>query len=250
MAVEKGRLERELQMAREVQARLIPHTTPQRAGWEFAARWQPAREVAGDFYDFHTEHTDGSIGLVIGDVTDKGMPAALFMALSRSIVRATAAAASSPVEAIAQANRLIWADSLNGMFVSLFYGRLDPATGELTYVNAGHNPPLLFQTGHDEPVSLTRTGMVLGLQPGVPFEQRTVQLRPGDCLLLYTDGVTDAVNADRQPFGLAALVQVLAGRRQLAASELLDGLDRALRAHVGDTEPFDDITLLLVKRLP
>src|SRR5258706_3702748 len=118
-ALEQGRLERELQMAREVQARLMPRATPQRAGWEFAARWQPAREVAGDYYDFIPDHADGSVGFVIADVTDKGMPAALFMALTRSVVRASTTAAASPAEAMTQANRLISADSVDGLFVTL-----------------------------------------------------------------------------------------------------------------------------------
>jgi sigma-B regulation protein RsbU (phosphoserine phosphatase) len=248
LAVEQGRLERELQMAHEVQARLIPSTTPARPGWEFAARWQPAREVAGDYYDFHTEHPDESVGLVIADVTDKGMPAALFMALTRSTVRASAAAAASPAEAITQANRLICADAMNSMFVTLFYGRLDLATGRLTYVNAGHNPPLLYAAGQAAPTALTRTGMALGILPGGRYEQRTLQLAPGDFMLLYTDGVTDALNGDRQRYGEEALRRVLAEHRDQSAPALLDALDQSLRAHVGGTPPYDDITLMLVKR--
>jgi sigma-B regulation protein RsbU (phosphoserine phosphatase) len=248
LAVQQGRLERELQMAREVQARLMPRTTPQMAGWDFAAAWEPAREVAGDYYDFLTDNPDGSIGLVIADVTDKGMPAALFMALARSIVRTSAAAARSPAEAITHANRLICADSTDSMFVTLFYGRLDPATGDLTYVNAGHNPPLFYQAGTDDPTRLTRTGMALGIQVAAPFEERTVRLQAGDFVLLYTDGVTDALNADGQPYGEAALVQALAPQRHRSAAQILAGLDRSLREYVGNTQPFDDITLMLVKR--
>ncbi|MGH2522866.1 MAG: PP2C family protein-serine/threonine phosphatase, partial [Anaerolineales bacterium] len=141
LAVEKGRLERELQLAREVQASLLPRAIPNIPGWEFAARWQPAREVAGDYYDF-ISGDPASLGLVIADVTDKGMPAALFMALTRSIVRASALQAITPAEGITQANRLICADATNSMFVTLLYACLRPATGELAYVNAGHNPPL------------------------------------------------------------------------------------------------------------
>ncbi|MEP7358423.1 MAG: GAF domain-containing SpoIIE family protein phosphatase, partial [Anaerolineales bacterium] len=208
-ALEQGRLERELQMARDVQARLMPRATPQRPGWDFAARWEPAREVAGDYYDFITDHPDGSLGFVIADVTDKGMPAALMMALTRSVVRASTLALATPAEAIAQANRLICADAANDMFVTLFYGRLDLATGRLTYVNAGQNPPLLFRAGQLRPVPLTRTGMALGLITGAPYEQRTLQLEPGDWLFLYTDGVTDAMNAAGQSYDEAGLIQCL-----------------------------------------
>jgi sigma-B regulation protein RsbU (phosphoserine phosphatase) len=247
--VEQGRLERELQMAREVQARLMPRTTPQRPGWEFAARWAPAREVAGDYYDFIPDPPDGSVGFVIADVTDKGMPAALFMALTRSVVRATATAAASPAEAITQANRLICADSANGMFVTLFYGRLEPATGRLTYVNAGHNPPLLFGAGQAQPVALTRTGMAMGIFAGLGYEERTVQLAPGEWLFLYTDGVTDALNAAGERYDDARLMQALTEQRDLRADEIMAGLDRSLRAFVGDRPPFDDVTMLLVRRL-
>ena len=248
-AIEQGRLERELQMARDVQARLMPRTTPQRAGWEFAARWQPAREVAGDYYDFIPDHPDGSVGFVIADVTDKGMPAALFMALTRSVVRASTTAAASPAEAMEQANRLICADSANGMFVTLFYGRLDPASGRLTYVNAGHNPPLLFSGGHEPPSVLARTGMAMGIFPGTRYEQRVVQLAPSDWLFLYTDGVTDALNAAGERYDDTALVEALTQRRQLGAEEILAGLDRSVCAWVGDRPPFDDITMVLLKRL-
>jgi sigma-B regulation protein RsbU (phosphoserine phosphatase) len=248
-AIEQGRLERELQMAREVQARLIPRTTPQPVGWDIAARWEPAREVAGDYYDFITDHPDGSIGFVIADVTDKGMPAALFMALTRSIIRASTTAAGTPAEAISQANRLICADAANDMFVTLFYGHLDPATGSLTYVNAGHNPPLLFQGGQSLPLKLTRTGMAMGLDSGWLYDQRTVQLEPGDWLFLYTDGVIDAVNAAGQSYDETALVECLVENCRLGAADILSGLDRSLCAFVGDTTPFDDITTMVLRRL-
>jgi sigma-B regulation protein RsbU (phosphoserine phosphatase) len=248
-AKEQGRMERELQMARDVQAQLMPRSTPQPVGWDIAARWQPAREVAGDYYDFIVDQADGALGLVIADVTDKGMPAALFMALSRSIVRASTLAASSPAEAMTQANRLIYADSANGMFVTLFYGCLDPASGRLTYVNAGHNPPLLYRAGLAEPQPLTRTGMAMGLLGHARYEQQTVQLEPGDSLFLYTDGVTDALNAARERYDEAALQQVLAAQRHQPAEVVLAEVDRALCAFVGDTAPFDDITMMLVKRL-
>ena len=248
VAVAQGRLERELQMAREVQASLLPRTTPQIAGWEFAARWEPAREVAGDYYDFISADPDGSVGIVIADVTDKGMPAALFMALTRSIVRASVAALSTPAEAIAQANRLICADATNGMFVTLFYARLDPATGDLTYVNAGHNPPLLYRCGGDEPSALTRTGMALGIHVLAQFEQRTVRLEAGDFVFLFTDGVIDAVNTAGQYFGAAALQRALRAHSRQAAAELVAELDQALRDFTGATPPYDDITMVLLKR--
>ena len=246
-AVERGRLERELQMAREVQTGLLPKQPPQISGWEFVARWLPARLVAGDFYDFIVGE-DGRLGLVIADVSDKGTPAALFMALSRSIVRASVHRAPSPAEGIAHANRLICADSTGGMFVTLFYGLLDPETGELTYVNAGHNPPLLYRKGLEAPIPLARTGMALGVLEDTPFEQMTLRLEPGDCLLLYTDGVTDAVSGTGQAYGLERLQGLIAERRSECAAAVVAALERALHDFIGAAAPFDDVTIVVIKR--
>ena len=180
-AVETGRLERELQMARELQAGLIPHESPQAPGWEFVARWQPARQVAGDFYDFIPAAGD-HIGIVVADVADKGMAAAIFMALTRSTVRASLAGAPSPADGIARANRLICADAAGGMFVTLFYAELDPLTGQLTYVNAGHDPAILCSNDRGRCTILERTGLVLGVDEDAVYTQadgatRTRRLR-------------------------------------------------------------------------
>jgi sigma-B regulation protein RsbU (phosphoserine phosphatase) len=246
VAVDKGRLERELQMAREVQASLLPAETPQLPGWEFVARWRPAREVAGDYYDF-IRGERGKLGLVMADVTDKGMPAALFMALSRSIVRASVAGVSSPAEGIARANRLICADSSQGMFVTLFYALLNPAARELTYVNAGHNPPLLCRVGHSRPTQLTRNGIPLGIEPDVTYEQRTLHLIPGDLILLYTDGVTDAMNAQGQDFGMERLERVLQDHFSASALDVLVALEGALDEFTGSAAPFDDMAMMVVR---
>ncbi len=255
VAVEKGRLERELQVAREVQASLLPRETPRLAGWEFAARWQPARQVAGDFYDFiplnpaKVSEPSQGLGVVIADVSDKGMPAALFMALSRSIVRASVAQASSPADGVSHANRLICADAANGMFVTLFYAQIDPASGKLLYVNAGHNPPLLYRASQDDLIRLTGTGMALGLFGSAAFEQRAVQLNAGDFVLLYTDGVTEAMDAHHREFGEARLQRILLDHHAASATELAEELERALTGFSGDSVPSDDITFVIAKRL-
>lgn len=246
LAIEKGRLERELQMARDLQRSLLPQTAPRVPGWQFIARWQPARQVAGDFYDFIP--AGDKLGFIIADVSDKGMAAALFMALSRSILRASLSQAS-PLDGIIQANRLICADAVNGMFVTLFYGLLDPATGDLTYVNAGHDPPLLYQAATDQWHTLMPTGPVLGIDEGLLYEQRAIRLAPNDFLLLYTDGVTDALNSQGQEFGRARLRQIALAERRAPADTLVGTLEQTLYDFVGGSDPFDDITLLLVKRL-
>ncbi|MBN1890628.1 MAG: SpoIIE family protein phosphatase [Thermoflexales bacterium] len=247
LAVDQGRLERELQMAREVQTSFLPHTTPQIPGWEFAAWWRPAREVAGDYYDFIDEG-DGRLGLVIADVTDKGMPAALFMVLTRSIVRASVLQ-SAPAEGIARANRLICGDAMRNMFVSLFYAQLNPASGELTYVNAGHNPPLLHQAGAKHVTALAPTGMVLGIDPDAAFDQRSVQLEAGDFVVLYTDGVTEAANALGEELGEARLRQLALDQRHAPAAEMVAALEAALGEFTTGQPPFDDVTVLVARRL-
>jgi sigma-B regulation protein RsbU (phosphoserine phosphatase) len=246
VAVEKGRIERELQMAHEVQAGLLPRKTPRVPGWEFAVLWQPARQVAGDYYDFLPGPT-GRLGLVIADVSDKGMPAALFMALTRSIVRASLDGASSPAAGIAQANRLICADSTGGMFVTLFYALLDPVTRELTYVNGGHHPPLLCRIGQGELTQLARTGMALGVIDDTAFAQETIHLELGDFLVLYTDGVTDATDIHGQSFGTQRLQRVILEHRERPAGGVVTALKEAIDDFVGASAPYDDIAILVVR---
>jgi sigma-B regulation protein RsbU (phosphoserine phosphatase) len=248
VAVEKGRMERELQMAYRVQASLLPEQVPELPDWDFAALWQPAREVAGDYYDFIPEKNAG-IGLVIADVTDKGMPAALFMAFTRSIVRASLDRAASPAEGISRANYLISAESTYDFFVTLFYACLDPASGELTYVNAGHNPPLICRPSQAELEPLTRTGIPLGIEPDSVYEQRTVQLASGDFLLLYTDGVVETFDPQGQEFGLARLEAVLRENRSRPAAEIIEAVGQAVSGFAGAAIPSDDITMVLVKRV-
>jgi phosphoserine phosphatase RsbU/P len=265
LAVEKGRLERELQMAREVQANLLPHETPNLPGWAFVARWKPARTVAGDYYDFIPHENAPHLGIVIADVTDKGMPAALFMALTRNTVRASVNSATSPAEGITRANRLICADATGGMFVTLFYASLNPENGTLTYVNAGHNPPLLYkaeipgndtQTDSDTLVRLDRTGMALGVLADAVYEQRTLHLVPGDFLVLYTDGVTDAVQGPQQAvpqrFGLHHLQQAIFEQRHAPATEIMATLESTIDEFTGansTTALFDDIAIMVIKCL-
>lgn len=252
VAVEKGRLERELQVARQVQARFLPDRTPHIPGWEFVARWLPARQVAGDYYDFIPED-GGQLGLVIADVSDKGMPAALFMALTRSLVRASMDGASSPLEGIARANRLICADSNGEMFVTLFYASLDPEKSQITYVNAGHNPPLFYQRRSPEaPLTLSflgRTGMALGVESETPYKQSILKFAPGDFLLFYTDGVTDALNPQGSEFGLERLEQVVLANCHASAAELMAALEKSIWDFTASNVLYDDITILILKRV-
>jgi phosphoserine phosphatase RsbU/P len=248
VAVEKGRMERELQVAREVQTSLIPSDLPVIGGWEFAAFWQPALEVGGDFYDFVRIDLD-HISIAIADVSDKGMGAALFMALARSLVRASAASSDSPARSITQANRLICADSSNGMFVTLFYAVLNQETGALTYVNAGHNPPLLFHSRERKLDELARTCMALGVDASLEIKQQMVPLELGDLLLMYTDGVPEAANADENEFGMDRLRRIVLDNSRLPAREIVRVIQRSLQGFLLQTPQSDDITIVALKRI-
>jgi serine phosphatase RsbU (regulator of sigma subunit) len=252
VAVEKGRMERELQMARKVQANLLPAETPHPPGWEISAFWQPAREVGGDYYDFISLRT-GQLGLLIADVTDKGMPAALFMASTRSIVRASMAQAVTPADGLARANSLMCLESSDALFVTMFYGLLNPDTGEFIYVNAGQNPPLLFQqrlnNGQGGLRLLEFTGIPLGVEENTQYQQESITLEPGDFVVLYTDGVTDAINLNDEDFGIDQLKAVLLAHQKASAADLLTAISYAIQDHAGGRAPFDDITLVAVKYL-
>jgi sigma-B regulation protein RsbU (phosphoserine phosphatase) len=241
-------MERELQMARRVQASLLPDEMPVSEGWEFAARWLPARVVAGDFYDAIPLEGD-QLALVIADVTDKGMPSALLMALTRSIVRASLEGAPTLAQAIAKANRLICADSKLGMPVSLFCARLGAGRSDLTYVNAGHNPPLVWRPASGEVTELSRTGMVLGVDETAAYEENSTALESGEVLLLYTDGVTDATDRGGQQFGLERTRGVFTAKPGAGAAEILSRLTLAIERFAGAADPFDDITLVVARRV-
>lgn len=248
VAVEKGRMERELQMARNVQTKLIPEEIPEIPGWEFAVRWIPAREVSGDYYDFiHADH--GKLGFLIADVTDKGMPAALFMAFCRSIIRANIIKSATPAEAITQANHLICADSTSDMPLSMFFGKLESGSGEITFVNAGHNPPLLVRAGKNTISELTRTGKLMGFDPKTTYEQTSVELNPGDFIVLYTDGVCDAINAKEQEFGENRLKKLVQKQTSASPGEIIIDIEKSVNDFIGTTTPFDDITIMVVKKI-
>jgi sigma-B regulation protein RsbU (phosphoserine phosphatase) len=252
VAIEKARLEQELQMARKVQLSLMPRASPRIKGWEFVALWEPAREVGGDYYDF-IALDNGSLGIVIADVTDKGMPAALFMAFTRSIIRANLDHAISPSAGITRANRLICEESDHGLFVSLFYALLDPVQAEVSYVNAGHNPAVFVHHHQHAPTPelscLSHTGMQMGIERTAAYEQKSISLAHGDIVVLYTDGVTEAINSRFGLFGLEGLQRVLVENYQKPASEIASAIKRAIAEFTGSLAPADDITVVIVKRL-
>src|SRR5579871_4832663 len=239
------RIEQELRVARVIQHTLLPKELPALPGWQVAAYYQPARAVGGDFYDFLT-FEDGRLGLVIGDVTDKGVPAALVMATTRSILRSSAQARVPPGQALARANNLLCPDMPSKMFVTCFYAILDPATGHMCYANAGHDLPYRHQSGYA--AELHATGMPLGLLPGMTYEEQETTLEPGERVLFHSDGLVEAHNPKREMFGFPRLMLCL--REQNDAASPIECLLEQLASFTGpDWEQEDDITLVTLHRM-
>jgi len=239
---------RELAMAGQIQASFLPSELPDVAGWQLAATLKPAREISGDFYDF-IPLPHGRLGIVIADVSDKGMGAALYMALSSTLFRTYATEYHTRPELVLSiANGRILSDARAGLFVTVFYGILDPATGTLTYCNAGHNPPyLLSAQDRDTVQTLPKTGMVLGVVEDATWKKETVRLAPGDVLVLYTDGVTDAEDEQGTFFGLERLLQIAQANLGRSAQDTQDALLAGVHEFMGDAPQFDDITLVIVR---
>jgi sigma-B regulation protein RsbU (phosphoserine phosphatase) len=242
------RMARELALAGAVQASFLPSELPRVPGWDVAVTLRPARQTSGDFYDIDVL-PNADIVLLMADVVDKGVGAALYMALSWALIGAYAVQfPGQPAMALTATNRRILADTRSEEFVSVFYGALNPASGVLTYCNAGHHPPLLVRAKGTATEALTRTGMVLGVTTEESWKQESVELGPGDVLLLYTDGLTDAQNDQGTSFGVDMLQQVLVHAPRRSASGIQTAVLAAVDKFVGDTEQFDDMALMAVVR--
>ncbi len=242
---QRARLERELEMARQVQASLLPRELPAIPGYSLSADWRSAREVAGDFYDIFPL-PEGRWGLVVGDVSDKGAPAALYMAMVRSLIRSQCARTPGPAAALTLVNRDLLSHASGDMFVTAFYAVLDPASGSLAWTLAGHDPPLVRRaSGRVERLPIG--GQFLGAFEGISLTDGTLRLESGEALLAYTDGLTDALDAQGQRYGrerlAMALASIYSGAAALQAHLLAD-----LAAFTGGAPQPDDITLLILAR--
>jgi serine phosphatase RsbU (regulator of sigma subunit)/anti-sigma regulatory factor (Ser/Thr protein kinase) len=243
-ALERERIDQELRVARLIQQTLLPQELPSLPGWQLESYYQPARAVGGDFYDF-LYFEDGRLGILIGDVTDKGVPAALVMATTRSILRSNAFGALSPGKVLEQTNDLLHPDIPPKMFVTCLYAILDPASGQLQYANAGHDLPYWHHKGGIS--ELRATGMPLGLMPGMVYEEKEAILAPGDSVLLYSDGLVEAHNAKRDMFGFPRLMTLLGEYK--GNMPVIDLLLGELAEFTGsEWEQEDDVTLVTLRR--
>jgi serine phosphatase RsbU (regulator of sigma subunit) len=245
--VAKERLERELEIAGEVQRNLLPASFPKTPGYTYAAHNEPARHVGGDFYDVirvDNEH----VGLLMADVSDKGVHAALIMAVTRTLFVSNARRSVSPAEvALAVHNGLLEIAENDDMFVTVFYGVLNTPTGELTYVRAGQDKPLLFRAAGGPPERLEAEGRFLGMLPGLNLEERRVQVAPGDLLVSFSDGVPDAVNTADESYGTGRLEALLETQRGGTAQQVCDAVFADVFAFRGAAAAFDDITVLVMR---
>lgn len=245
-SLEKRRMEEDMRMAAEIQMGLLPRGAPDVSGYELAGINQPCRTVGGDYYDFGTE--DGRVFIALGDVSGKGTGAALLMTVLRAAVRGHWTE-ESLADAVARINRTVCQNVPSNKFVTFFVASLDPDTGRLTYVNAGHNPPLVIRT-NGEVELLQEGGIVLGLFEGISYESGQVEMRPGDTLLAYSDGVTETWSPDGDEFGEDKLSDLALAKRELDAQGLLDAILQEIERFEAGAGATDDRTLVVLRRQP
>ena len=239
----------ELRIAGQIQSSFLPNKFPLIPGWQLAVTLLPARETSGDFFDV-VQLSDGRIGILVADVADKGVGSALYMALSRTLIRTYAEEYDAEPEIVLfAANNRLLKDARANLFVTTFYGILDPESGILTYCNAGHNPPYLIRSSNQDIVeSLSRTGIAMGIEPNSTWSTSTVNIEPGDILLLYTDGIPDAQNQDGDFFNDEAIIDVARRNTGRMAFEIQSSIIEEVQNFVSDTPQDDDITLMVLIR--
>jgi len=236
-------LQNELRVAHEMQQSILPKVFPNKPGYQLFGNMEPAREVGGDFFDIiHLEND--CVGLAIADVSDKGVPAALFMMSSRTLMKGAAIGRSSPAEVLSEVNNLLQEDNDAAMFVTVFYAEYNPGSGVLSYANGGHNPPIVVHADGSSTVLPQTNGIALGIMPDIKYEQNSVTLSPGDALVLYTDGVTEAMNAQNEEFEMERLCAVLSEHCSCDVREINQAVFQAVQGFAGDMPQFDDMTCM------
>jgi sigma-B regulation protein RsbU (phosphoserine phosphatase) len=245
-------LQHDLDIAKEIQQAILPKVFPpfpNRKDFDLFASMNAAKTVGGDFYDFFLI-TDDNLGVVIADVSDKGIPAAIYMAVSRTIIRAAAIKGIPPEECLEYSNQLLCKENVNSMFVTVFYGIMNTRTGEFRYSNAGHNPPYIVSPdGTVRSIELTHD-IVMGVIDGVKFKTKSVTINKGDALYLYTDGVTEAMNTRHELYGEERLEGVLKTIGNAPPEEIIQKITRDLNVYTAGAIQSDDITMLAVRYHP
>ena len=246
---ERRRLHDELAFARRVQLNLMPLNPPKIAGWEIATAYRPAREVGGDFFDLYTLPGRPSIlGIVVADVTGKGVTAALMMAFSRAVLRSAAYNGRGPADALRRTNRVLVREARTGLFLTAFVGWLDTRTGVLRWASAGHEAPIVVRRRSGRIVRLTAAGELLGMFDPLLVRDRTTVLGAGDTFLAHTDGVTDTRNARGEFFADSRHLDVIRASTGRGAGDIVRAIDAAVLAFQGDAPTADDLTMVAISR--
>ncbi len=240
-------IQEELRLANQIQSKLLPQNMPVLAGYDLAGTSSPARSVGGDFFDFVPMETN-QLCFWVGDVAGKGLPAALTMATIQATLRGDTAATHDVARILDRANRYLCSNTTRSTFVTLFLGILDAKKHEVSFGNAGHNRPLLFSSG-EEPETLDYGDLVLGFAEQVEYSVQKVELRPGDVLVVYSDGINEAMNRSREQFGEQRLIETLSSIRTRSASEMVDSVVEQVQNHAGTAPQGDDLTIVVIKRL-
>lgn len=250
-ANEKKEIEGELKNAREVQRVLLPQVDPVVSGFRVNGTNLPAKIISGDYYDY-IDLPDGKLGVVVADVSGKGVPAGLLMAMCRSLLRAFSLANASPSAVLSTVNRYLFPDIREDMFISMIYGILDPADGTFIFCRAGHEPALIFRKASGKVEVSKPKGLALGIDSGNVFERVTtderITLDSGDCVLLFTDGVKEALDASEEEFGLERLSETFRKAAQLGAEAVVKQVQEAVKSFTGDGSQMDDVTIVAIEK--
>ncbi len=245
--VQNERMEREIQLARQIQKTFLPEQLPESAGWDLDVRWETARQMGGDFYDVF-DLGNGRLGLVIADVSDKGLPAALYMTVTRTLIRSKIRQFDTPGEVLQEVNNLLFSENPESMFITAIYAILSTHSGELIYANAGHNLPLIHRMASGEVEQLPKGGTALGVLPDIELINHPVTIQPGDTLVMFTDGACDTLSPNGEEFGEPRLRELLRANCCDSAGNLLESLDLALDEFRLDMPRVDDVTFIAIRR--
>jgi sigma-B regulation protein RsbU (phosphoserine phosphatase) len=240
-------MQQELRVAHDIQTKLLPADAPSVPGYEIGGATLPASNVGGDYYDF-IPCGKTQMAICLGDVAGKGIPAAVLMACVQATIRAQTLLESSAAACLERSNQLLHRSTDAGRFVTLFYGILDPESHRFRYSNAGHNPPVLLSSEH-APRLLTAGGPVLGVLPDFRFEEADVSLDPGDLIVIFSDGFTEAMNLSFEEFGEARLLETLEKNRHRPVKEMVEATFAAIRQHAGTASQHDDMTIVMLRRV-
>jgi sigma-B regulation protein RsbU (phosphoserine phosphatase) len=251
---ENERIQKEMEIAETVQRNLLPRKAPDIPGVEFAGHCVPAKKVGGDYFDFFPD-PEGNVGIVVADVSGHSISSGIMMAITRGLLQSEAIQNKRPSRLLQDVNRILFNDLVSSeLFITMAYFLYSPEGRRLAYANGGHNPPVLFRAGSDEPQLLDAEGMAIGFLPDVEFEEKGWELAPGDLLVAYTDGLVEAESGQGTPFGMERLIDCIKRDRHKPAAEILQGLLQAAWAHIGGEDPQDaqqdDMTLVVLKAKP